>query len=63
MNPQKNKDEISLIMNNPELVQKILQSAINDALLKHKQAGNPVCGFQNGKVFWIAAKDILVGKK
>jgi hypothetical protein len=29
-----------------------------DALLKHKQAGNPVCTLKDGKVVWIAPEDI-----
>lgn len=58
MKPQKSEDRISKFMNNPEEVRKILQSAINEALLKHKQAGNPVCGFKNGKIFWVEPKNI-----
>lgn len=58
MKPQKNEDRISRIMNDPEEVRMILKSAINDALLKHKQAGNPVCGFKDGKIFWVQPKNI-----
>jgi hypothetical protein len=58
MKPQKSKDRISKIMNDPEEVRKILQSAINDALLKHKLADNPVCGFKDGKIFWVQPQDI-----
>ncbi len=58
MKPQKNDDRISKIMNDPEKIREILQDAINDALLKHKQAGNPVCGFKDGKVFWVKPQDI-----
>lgn len=57
--PQKNEDLITKIMNDPEEVRKILQSAVNDALLKHKQAGNPVCGFKDGKIFWVQPQSIL----
>lgn len=53
MKPQKNEDHISKMMNDPETIQKILKSAIEDALLKHKQAGNPVCGYKDGKIFWL----------
>ncbi len=58
MKPQKSEDRISKIMNDPEEVRKILQSAINNALLKHKQAGNPVCGFKDGKIFWVQPQNI-----
>jgi hypothetical protein len=59
MKAQKNEDKISQIMNDSEMVRKIIQSGINDALLKHKQAGNPVCGLKNGQVFWISPDQIL----
>jgi hypothetical protein len=57
-----NEDTISQIMNDSERVRKIIQSGINNALLKHKQAGNPVCGLKNGEVFWLNPQDILVDK-
>ena len=58
MKPRKNEDRITSIMNDPDRVKKIIQSAINDALLVHKQAGNSVCGFKNGKVFWVSPANI-----
>lgn len=61
MKPQKNEDRISQIMNDPERMRKNIQSGINDALLKHKQAGNSVCELKNGKIVWIAAERILIG--
>lgn len=60
MKPRKNEDRISEIMNDPEKVRQIIQSAINDALLKHKQAGNAVCELRNGKVVWIKPQDIVI---
>ena len=62
MKPNKNEDEISRIMNDSEKVRAIIQTGINDALLKHKQAGNPVCGSKNGKVFWVAPENIVIKK-
>jgi hypothetical protein len=62
MKPHK-KDRISEIMNDPERVRLIIQSAINDALLKHKQAGNPVCELRDGKVIWINPNDIVIPNK
>ncbi len=60
MKPKEEEDRISKIMNDPIAVQRILQSAVNDALLKHKQAGNSVCGSKDGKVFWVKAQDIVI---
>ncbi|HSW68649.1 MAG TPA: hypothetical protein VLI69_00645 [Gammaproteobacteria bacterium] len=60
MIPRKNEDQISKIMNDSEKVRQIIQSAINDALLKHKQAGNSVCELRDGKVVWIKSQDIVI---
>ncbi len=62
MNPKKDEDKIFKVMNDPQKVLEILQLAINEALLKHKQAGNPVCGSKNGEVFWLNPDEIPVKK-
>ena len=63
MKPQRHEDKISLILNNTKQVTAIIQAGIQDALLKHKQAGNPVCEWKNNKVVWIAPEKISVEKK
>lgn len=55
-------DNITKILNDPERVRKIIQSGINDALLKHKQAGNQVCGWLDGKVVWIPPEKIVINE-
>ena len=55
-------DNITKILNDPETVTKIIQSGIQDALLKHKQAGNQVCEWRNNKVVWIPAEKIVINK-
>ncbi len=60
MKSRENEDRISEIMNDPERVILIIQSAINDALLKHKLAGNPVCELRNGKIVWMKPQDIVI---
>ena len=62
MQPQEDEDRISQIMNDGERVRAIIQSGINTALLKHKQAGNPVCEWRNNQVVWIQPENIPVGK-
>lgn len=57
------QDQISKFFQNPTLVTKALQLGINAALLKHKQAGNPVCEWQSGKVVWVPPEKILVDTK
>ena len=61
MKPQK-QDEISLILNNTSHVTAIIQSGIRTALLKHKQAGNPVCEWKNNKVVWVSPEKIPTKK-
>ena len=62
MKPQQNNDRISQIMNDSDKVMAIIQSGINAALLKHKQAGNPVCESKDGQVVWIKPEDIQISK-
>ena len=51
-------DNIIKILHDPSKVTKIIQAGIRTALLKHKQAGNPVCEWRNNKVVWIAPENI-----
>jgi hypothetical protein len=39
-----------------------MQKAIHKALWQHKQLGNPICAWRDGKVVWIAPEDIPVEK-
>jgi hypothetical protein len=41
-----------------ELIEQALARAVRDALRQHKQAGNPVAAWRDGKVVWIAPEDI-----
>lgn len=54
------KDKISLILADREKISQALAKAVRDALLKHKQAGNPVATWRDGKVVWISPAEILV---
>ncbi len=45
---------------NVELILEQMGLAVRDALLKHKQAGNPVCVWRNDRVEWIQPEDIPV---
>lgn len=60
MSPKDHHDHILKIMNDPERVRKIIQSAINEALLMHKRMGNPVCEMRDGKIVWIQPEDIII---
>jgi len=52
------KNHIQKILNDPEKVKEIIQAGIRSALLKHKQAGNPICEWKDGKVVWIPPEKI-----
>lgn len=58
-----NDDHITKILSNPAKVTKIIQKGINDALLKHKQAGNPICEWRDNKVVWIPADKIVINNE
>ena len=59
-NNQLEDDEISKAFHNPAKITKIIQVGIHAALLKHKQAGNPICEWRNNKVHWIAPEKIKI---
>ena len=59
----KSDDTISIILNDSAKVTMIIQEGIKTALLKHKQAGNPVCEWRDNKVVWISPENIPVGSK
>lgn len=44
----------------PFRVAEVLQLAVREALLRHKQAGNPIAVWRDGRVEWIQPEDILV---
>lgn len=53
-------NKILNILSDPSKVTDIIQSGINDALIKHKQAGNPICEWRDNKIVWISPEEINV---
>ncbi|MCC2667514.1 MAG: hypothetical protein K0R24_1165 [Gammaproteobacteria bacterium] len=53
-------DKITKILNDPKKMKQIIQDGITAALIKHKQAGNPVCEWRDNKIVWIPPDQILV---
>ena len=41
----------------PQIIE-ALTLAVREALLRHKQAGNPVATWLDGRVVWVAPEDI-----
>lgn len=43
------------------LILEALRLAVREALLRHKQAGNPVAVWRDGRVVWVQPEDIPAG--
>ncbi len=56
-------DEISKVFNDPIKITEVIQEGIQAALMKHKQAGNPICEWRDDKVHWIPPEKINVKRK
>ncbi len=57
---EKHRDKITEAFADPEKITQALAQGVRDALLKHKQAGNPVVVWREGKAVWIEPEDISV---
>jgi hypothetical protein len=57
---EKHRDKISETFADPEKITQALAKGVYDALLRHKQAGNPVVVWQNGKMVWLKPEEIPV---
>ena len=57
------KDKISEIFEDKEKITSALSKAVNEALLQHKKAGNPIASWEDGKIVWIQPEDIPVEDK
>jgi hypothetical protein len=43
-----------------DLIERAFKRAVREALIRHKQAGNPICEWCNGEVVWIQPEDIEI---
>lgn len=51
-------DRISELFANKEIITQALARGVQEALLKHKQAGNLVAVWRDGKIAWIKPEEI-----
>ena len=51
---------VSEMFKDRKLIDQVLRNAVRDALRQHKQAGNPVVEWRDGKANWIAPEDIKI---
>lgn len=57
---EKHRDKIAEAFSNPEKITQALAKGVRDALLKHKQAGNPIVVWRDGKIVWLDPEKIPV---
>jgi hypothetical protein len=53
-------DPLGERLRDDRLIEDAMARAIRDALRRHKQAGNPVATWRDGRVVWIPAEEIQV---
>ncbi len=41
-------------------IDRAIQRAVRQAILEHKQAGNPIAVWQDGEVVWIPPEEIVI---
>jgi len=58
--PSATKPSLSERLLDIGLIQGAIARAVRAALLRHKQAGNPIAVWQDGQVVWIAPEDIPI---
>jgi hypothetical protein len=54
------KDTVEEAFSDPEIITQALVQGVREALLKHKQAGNPIVIWKDGKAVWLAPEEIPV---
>ena len=57
---KKYKDKIEEAFSDPEKITQALVRGVREALLKHKQAGNPVVIWKDGKTVWLKPEEIPI---
>lgn len=58
MSDLKRSDSADLLVQDDNIVEAALARAVRDALRAHKQAGNPVPEWRDGKVRWLTPEEI-----
>ena len=52
-----------LLVEHREAIRNAFKRAVQQALLQHKRAGNPVAASENGQVIWIAPEQIQIDQR
>jgi hypothetical protein len=51
-------ESIEEIFSNKERITAAVTSAVREAILRHKQAGNPIVVMKDGKMVWLQPEEI-----
>lgn len=57
---KKSEKSIDEIFKEGSLIDKALRKAVQEALARHKQAGNPIVVWRDGKIVWLKPEEIPV---
>ena len=57
---KKSEKSIDEIFKEGSLIDKALKKAVQEALVRHKQAGNPIVIWRDGKIIWLKPEEIPV---
>jgi hypothetical protein len=55
---EKTEKSIDEIFREGVLIDKALKDAVQEALMRHKQAGNPIIVWRDGKAVWLQPEEI-----
>ncbi len=58
MAKEKVRDNISEIFEDKEKISQALAKGVHEALIRHKQAGNPVVTWRDGRIVWLKPEEI-----
>lgn len=53
------KDPNRIFIEEGHLIDEALRKGVRDALLRHKEHGNPVVIERDGKIVWVPAEELL----
>lgn len=54
------KKDIGKIISEGTQIDEAVKQAVKEAVLKHKQAGNPIVAMKDGQMVWIRPEEICV---
>ena len=54
------RDRIDELLADKEKIKAAVETAVREAVLKHKLAGNPICGMKDGQLVWIKPEEIEI---